>query len=36
VSHVVTEHGVADLRAKTLSEREAALRAIMAPEFRGE
>jgi 4-hydroxybutyrate CoA-transferase len=34
VSHVVTEHGIADLRAKTLRERESALRAIMAPEFR--
>lgn len=35
VDYVVTEFGVADLRAKTLRERGAALSAIAHPQFRG-
>jgi acyl-CoA hydrolase len=34
VDKVVTEHGVAELRARTIRERAAALIAIAAPQFR--
>jgi acyl-CoA hydrolase len=34
VDHVVTEHGVAELRGRTISDRARALIAIAAPEFR--
>ena len=36
VNHVVTEHGVAQLRGRSLRERAAALIAIAHPDFRGE
>ena len=36
VDHVVTEHGVARLRGRTVRERAAALIAVAAPEFREE
>jgi acyl-CoA hydrolase len=36
VDFVVTEHGVADLRGATLTERAAALIGVAAPQFRGE
>ena len=34
VDHVVTEHGVADMRGRSISQRAAALIGIAAPEFR--
>ncbi len=34
VDHVVTEHGVAEMRGRSISQRAAALIAIAAPEFR--
>lgn len=36
VDHVVTEHGVAKLRGRTVKERALELIAVAAPEFRGE
>jgi acyl-CoA hydrolase len=36
VDHVVTEHGVAEMRGRSISQRAAALIAIAAPEFRDE
>ena len=36
VDHIVTEHGVADMRGRTISERAAALIAIADPAFRDE
>jgi acetyl-CoA hydrolase len=36
VRYIVTEHGVADLYAKTIRQRARALMAIAAPEFREE
>jgi acyl-CoA hydrolase len=36
VDHVVTEHGIAELRGRSISERARALIAIAAPEFRDE
>jgi len=36
VNYVVTEHGVAQLRGRSLRERAAALIAIAHPDFRGE
>jgi acyl-CoA hydrolase len=36
VDHIVTEHGVADMRGRTISERAAALIAIADPAFREE
>ena len=36
VDHVVTEHGVADMRGRSISERASALIAIAHPAFRGE
>ncbi|HQO66998.1 MAG TPA: acetyl-CoA hydrolase/transferase C-terminal domain-containing protein, partial [Spirochaetales bacterium] len=36
VDHVVTEHGVAKLRGRTVRERALALIAVAAPEFRDE
>jgi acyl-CoA hydrolase len=36
VDYVVTEHGIAELRGKTLKERAAALLEISHPEFRDE
>jgi len=36
VDHIVTEHGVAKLRGRTVRERAAALIAVAAPEFRDE
>ena len=36
VDTVITEHGVAELRGKSISERIEALVAIAAPEFRDE
>jgi acyl-CoA hydrolase len=36
VDHVVTEHGVAELRGRSIRQRAAALIAIAAPEFRDE
>jgi len=36
VDYVVTEHGIAELRGKTLKERAAALLEVSHPEFRDE
>ncbi len=36
VDHVVTEHGIAELRGRSISERARALIEIAAPQFRDE
>jgi acyl-CoA hydrolase len=36
VDHVVTEHGVADMRGRSISQRAAALISIAEPRFRDE
>ena len=36
VDHIVTEHGVADMRGRSISQRAAALIAIADPRFRDE
>jgi acyl-CoA hydrolase len=36
VDHIVTEHGIAEMRGRSISERATALIAIAAPEFRDE
>lgn len=36
VDHIVTEHGVADMRGRSISQRSAALIAIADPPFRDE